>query len=339
MDTNFHLDWLSFSWFGKKKKCLEGVQNCDVWAYDLLSTLDNFLYFFPEFKDYLASEDIILSDKGGGFYSSVYILTNNIRISFNDDDSLASKKLVYDVGINVSIPSHALEWFYDLLGVDLNDICSLMRVLTERNCVLSRIDLAFDDFEKKYMPLDYFSWFEAGCIRSRYFQFCDCKCSTRERGHTCYFGTRSGGRMLRIYDKEYQSKGAIPSVRYEFELHSDYAKGAQLYFLEHDTVSFSEYLLSYFQVIDLTEKNVSRCPINEDWLNYLLEKDRFNEQLIVPTKYSRSEREFMASQWLERCCMRDIKGYITVFGLEVLLDRLRSIDKLDIPIKYKVLLE
>lgn len=337
MDNCFKIDWLSFSWFGKKKEVLDGVQDKELWCYDLLSTLDNFLYFFPELKEPLNNDQVILSDKGGGFYSNVYILTNNIRISFNTDDAIANHDLVYDVGVNVCIPSHALEWFYNCLGIELNDICGLMRLLTDRNCILSRIDLCYDDFLKKYSPRDYYNFFNDGRIRSRYFQFCSMCSSTRDRGQTIYFGRRSGGRMLRIYDKDYESKGAIDSVRYEFELHKDYAKGAQLFFLNHDKVSFSDYLISYFQVVDFTDSNKSRCPINEEWLQYFCQSV-FCEQLVLPTVYTKEQKEQIATRWLESHCLKDIKGYVSIFGLNRLIDKLKSVDESEIPIKYKRLL-
>lgn len=338
MDSCFKLDWLSFTWFGKKKDCLEDIQSSEIWCYDLLSTLDNFLYFFPELKDYLDNNEFIVSDKAGGFYSNVYICNSNVRISFNTDDALSSGHLNYDVGVNVSIPSHALEWFYNLLGFELNDISGLVRCLTERNCTLSRIDLAFDDFQKKYTPHDYYVWFEEGRIRSKFFQFCSMCSSTRDRGKTIYFGRRSGGRMLRIYDKDYQSKGQINSIRYEFELHADYAKGAQRFFLDHDKVSFFDYLISYFQVIDLTgDSNKSRCPVNQEWLDYFAQS-AFCEQLVLPSVYTRKEREEMASKWLLNTCIRDIKGFVTVFGFESLCEHLKKVSKDDIPIKYRCLL-
>lgn len=337
MDSCFKIDWLSFTWRGKKSDFLVPLQSCEPWCYDLLSTFNGFLYFFPEIKEYLSSHEVTLSDKGGGFYDSVYIFDSNCRISFNSDDTLVSGNLIYDVGVNVSVPSHALEWFYDLLGVAHDDIMGLMRLLTDRNCQLSRIDLCFDDFSMKYTPHDYWVFYEQGRIRSRYFQFCNMCSSTRDRGKTIYFGKRSGGRMLRIYDKDYQSKGEIPSIRYEFELHGNYAKGVQMFFLDHDRVSFSDYLFSYFQVIDLVESNKSRCPINKEWFEFFAQSV-FCEQLVLPTVYTKEQKEFFARHWLENYCLRDIKGYVSVFGLETLLDRLRSIDKLDIPLKYKRLI-
>lgn len=337
-DSCFKIDWLSFTWKGKHSDFLSQVQNVEPWCYDLLSTLDNFFYFFPELKEALNNQDVSLSDKGGGFYSSVYIFSSSCRIYFNLDSVLGSTGLIHDVGVNVQIPSHALEWFYDLMGIEDNDICGLMRLLADRNCQLSRIDLCFDDYGMKYYPRDYYRFWDNDQIRSKYFKFASYISTTQKKGHTIYFGKRHSGRLLRIYDKDYESKGDIKSIRYEFELHADYAKGAQLYFLEHNTIDFWSYLSNYFQVIDRsTDSNKSRCDLLPEWVEYF-SNHRFSEQFVTPSKYSPEQREALASKWLETQCMRDIKGYVTVFGLDRLMDRLRHIDKSDIPLKYKRLI-
>lgn len=37
-------------------------------------------------------------------------------------------------------------------------------------------------------------------------------------GATFYLGKRGSDRFLRVYDKDYESDGRIPAIRYEFEL-------------------------------------------------------------------------------------------------------------------------
>lgn len=308
------LDWISFTW----KNDHSDIDN-------VVSSLENFLLVFPEFIEdisncYLAS--------GNGFYDSVYIFNDNVRFSFNVEEH---ENFKHDVGVNVSVPSHGLEWLFDRLGVD--NVRDLVRLLVFRNCKLSRIDLCFDDYGMKFSPLYYAKKFDERKIKSNFLYY-NYIASTRERGHTIYFGKRSNGKTLRIYDKDYESKGAIKAYRYEFELHQEYAQGAQLYFLEHDSLKFFDYLLSYFKVIELDDSNRSRCSINKEWFDYFT-NSVFCEEIKIP-KYTRDEKLVLVSRWIEEQCINNIRGYVEVFGWERLREKVRHAQKTkDIPIRYK----
>ncbi|MDF7809542.1 replication initiation factor domain-containing protein [Pontiellaceae bacterium B12219] len=84
----------------------------------------------------------------------------------------------------------------------------------------SRIDLAFDDYEKIIMPLEVWKIAEQGSYSGfrKHGIEGDTKRNGNDCGKTVRFGRRGkngSGKYLRCYDKEKESKGEINSVRWE----------------------------------------------------------------------------------------------------------------------------
>ena len=261
------LDWLSFTF--EADRCRDdylrvfGKDNQDMIPDDI----SLFFATFPEF-DALKSEFLILSGKS--HYENVLGflgVSETCRISYNSADYTST-----EMGVNVSIPSHGLEWFFSLMGVDYESedaVQSLFKILKERYCHCSRIDLAFDDFSKRFRAKQYVVWWWNNNIRTRFLKMHTSSCSMRDEGHTFYLGSRLSGKMLRIYDKDIESNGAVDAVRYEFELHVQHARDMFEYLIEHKTVDFISYLRSYFEVIERSKSNISRCPLLSEWEDWL----------------------------------------------------------------------
>lgn len=304
-----------------------------------LTDIDMFFIEFPEF-DALKSEFLILNtfshyEKVIGFLG----VSDTCRISFNTPDYTSVA-----MGVNVSVPSHGLEWLFELFGLKKDDddaVQQLFSILKYRQCSCSRIDLCFDDYTKTFRPSNYIAWWFSGSIRS-HFRKIQTASSGREVGNTFYLGSRSTGRYLRIYDKDVESNGEIDAVRYEFELHVKYAKDMFEYLIEHSCIEFDSYLRTFLEVIDPTTcpSNKSYCSLLPEWEEWL-RNHKFNEELGNKTEipqYTLNQRKTDATYWLLNNCLRTIKGYVSVFGWESLQGHVEK-EKRPIPDKYRVLLD
>ena len=266
------LDWFSFTYkpdLGRLEE-LYGIEN--------ISDKTDIDYFFMDFPEFDAVKDEFLILSGKSHYENVLGflgISDTCRISFNTPDFTD-----VNMGVNVSIPSHGLEWFFDLMQVDKDAddaVSQMFLLLKNRDCSASRIDLAFDDFSKTFRPKQYVKWWYNDCIRTK-FRKMSTSSSLRSEGHTFYLGTRTGGKMLRIYDKDIESNGQVDAVRYEFELHGKHAKDMFQYLIDNPGLYFVSYLRSYFEVIDVTScpSNRSYCTLLPEWEEFL-NKLKFNE--------------------------------------------------------------
>lgn len=259
--SNFFIDWLSFTYK-------------DSSAADLLSS---FWSVFPELDAYKSEMFIV----GGRNYAHGLCWADDVTIRFDDDNS--------NKGVNVEIPSHGLQAFFDLFKRDgkVLTVKEMFSLLLDRGCTPSRIDICFDDFTKAYKPVYYYKKFLSGSLVTRMRTVTMTHSGDGSGGTTFYLGDRRK-RMLRIYDKSIQSGGEIDSIRYEVELHSTSA----LSFLHHivsspdsEVAAFGDYLLSIFDIRRVPhdgDTNKARWKKNEKW--YLFVKLTFCQRFInVPT--------------------------------------------------------
>lgn len=351
------LDWLSFTFHpvhdatrsdvvGGDYSGIKNEAEKNMWrnidksfADDLNNTSDIVQFFdmFPEFKP-LMSDFCIL----GGYSHYENILgfmgiSDTCRIAYNTEGYSS-----VEMGVNVSIPSHGLEWFFNLMGFDVNDenaVSALFQELKNRDCTCSRIDLAFDDYSKRFRPKQYIAWFYSENLRTKFRKITTAG-SLREVGHTFYLGDRKK-KMLRVYDKDVESHGAIDAVRYEFELHQHHAKDMFEYLIEHKTIDFISFIKTYFEVIDLsTSAYRQHCKLLPEWETWLKELD-FSEVLperVDIPKYTLSQRKTDTLRWFYRTCIREVKGFVAAFGLDGLQKALRF-DAREVPDKYRVLID
>lgn len=263
---NTTVDWISFTHISDA--------DCDQ--------LNEFYAAFPEIHEFVLNhEHIHYFDR---HYEFAYMIDNTLLLKFD------SKENQYQAGVNVQIPSHGIRDFAKLLGLDPDDDSSavgLFKILKSRNCRLSRLDLAYDDFSKTFRPLDFNKWMCNRQIvsRSKKWGFIS---SARENGtfygDTFYLGSRSG-KYLRIYDKDIESGGEIDSIRYELELHSENARPLLDYICEHGKVNLGDILFRVNPILkviktyeDDGDLNVSRRDLLPEWEEFINLK--FNEELM-----------------------------------------------------------
>lgn len=341
------LDWLAFTYKPDRdlyKKVLgyevglKSQFNDDVISnIDQMTDIDLFFLDFPEFEK-IKDEFCILS--GYSHYENIlgYMgVSDTCRISYNTEGYST-----VEMGVNVSIPSHGLSWFFELMGIDQEDedaVSQLFTELKDRNCHCSRIDLAFDDYSKKFRPRQYVGWFYLSMLRTK-FRKIQTAGSLHEVGHTFYLGDRKK-KMLRVYDKDIESNGEIDAVRYEFELHQHHSRDMFEYLIENKTINFVEFLRTYFEVIDIEDSsNRSLCrllPEWEQWLNELDFSEELPQKVDIP-KYTLSQRNTDVTRWFYKSCVPSVRGFVACFGWTSLMEHVNS-NNGKIPDKYRVLLE
>lgn len=301
MQNALFLDWLSFSY------------HCDQNELDInMGEFELFFKAFPEFES--IKEELIFVTDNPRFYDHVIAFNNYIRFYYCDE--------FRNQGVNVQITSHGLGFFCDLFGIDSdseNCISCIMQLLKSRNCKLSRIDLAYDDYTKTYTPHDYGRlWYEERfATKFRSFRF---NSSQQTKGGTFYLGSRRNQKMLRIYDKDYESQGEIPAIRYEFELHGDNANDMMNYFLDNSTLDFASYLKDWFYILENKKSSYNNnhnfddsvCPEWFGWLNHCV-LDKFNAHIQI--KKSEKDRTLdNFENYIEKQLMPSLKTYIELYG-------------------------
>lgn len=315
------LDWLSFTYKVNPEELIDGY--CEF---------DMFLMEFPKIKENL-QDSIILERSNGGFYDHVLKISKNIVISYSDTD-----KSGFGQGVNVSIPGSGLAILYDWFDLPdkKNGLEDLFRYLREKNCQLSRIDICFDDYDKMITPNQYGFWKMNKEMVSKFTRFKFIS-SENDKGSTFYLGSRKTGKLLRIYDKDYESKGQVPSIRYEFELHKEYAREFMDFILGGNEFRFENYLLSWFDVKDLSkDKNRSRAPRNKLFSTFLEKvryfSDRCNEDeavaIAIPHEYKTPTFDSKID-WVCNTAMRNNKLMIEAYGIEHFLEVLDGVELSD----------
>ena len=288
------LDWLSFTY----------IPDCIRLASDDiegdLDIVDLFIRDFPELREIVLEHMVNVGGKM--HYNTCLKFNDDFLLLFNDlnkpvDDHALSH--LARMGLNFIVPSHSLDLFFGLFDIDRNNVSSMIKLLYSRSCQLSRIDLCYDDYDKKYRPLDYARFWFDDRIKS-HFQTMDIKGTGKEIGNTFYLGSlKKRTKVLRIYDKDYESNGEKDCVRYEFELHAEYARDMAQYLIENDTLDFISYLRSWFEVL-VAHNSASRrnVAVLSEWVEYF-SNDRFNEKIVVP-RYNEKQRNKLITRFIEK---------------------------------------
>lgn len=217
----------------------------------------------------------------------------------------------------ISFPATALS------GISARDSWRLLSGLV--NCwrfKATRFDIALDDFQK---TITFEEISEAGRVKNYtgfrkepvvHHTYRDKKIA----GYTLVFGARHCDRLLRFYDKEFESKGRIKSNRLELELHDKLAEKAIADWLSLEPGQFEEMspkLLAGMVVgtIDFVkrghDKNVSRMPRLEWWTRF---KDMVGLEIrhtveAVATSYERKKK------WITRQVSVTLAMFKKVMGL------------------------
>lgn len=313
---NFKVDWLAFTY-----KCPLDLNGCSVW--------DNFLDEFPEFAAIIDQ----MSDRKKGMLGYTQVL------HYNDDFMILYHPDCQEMGVHVSFPSHGLYQIcrlFDLYGdyddFDLLQVKDFLTLLRSRSCRVTRMDFAYDDFNKTFYPRDFLNWWTSGQIstHSLHMEF------IHGKGDTFYMGRRGSDRFLRIYDKDVESGHQVPAIRYEFEM-----KGRFLNFLidkiiEGVSFSIADLMDSMFTIKEsydfadtstATNSRKDRASVLPEWERFLA---TIRESLLtrkVEIKLDPVKREISFSKryrWLQRQCLPSVYMVLMCYGEERMLDLIRA---------------
>lgn len=298
--SNFSIDWLSFTFNNH--------------SYDLLH---DFWTAFPELSAYRSDMFIV----SGGKYTHGLCYENDFTIRF--DDSIDSKGNLTRKGVNVEIPSHGLENFFKLFQV--TNVRDMFILLNERGCLPSRIDLAFDDFQKVYKPSYYYKKFLNGCLITRMRTVKMVHSGDGSGGETFYLGDRRK-RMLRIYDKSIESSGKIDSIRYEIEIHANAARSFFYHLIdttESEVVAFGDLLLDILDIRRRSnDKTVTRWEKNLKWYSFI--KSTLSQRFISIPPY---QPELLAEN-VEKNAEHNYSSFnfvVALHGLDSVLKAMASV--------------
>lgn len=317
MTLNFVIDWLEFTY-----KVPEGLNGLSVW--------DNFLADFPEFEEML--DDMVLLEKGRNGYTHVFAFTDEFTISYNPEEDR--------LGVHVTFPSRGLYRIMTIFGLDdfseYADAAALFRILKERSCKISRLDIAYDDYSKTFTPHDFAKWKLDGRISTqcKVFGFMS---SQANEGGTFYLGKRGGDRFLRIYDKEYESKGVIDAIRYEFELRRDWAAFVQDRILEGKDFCIADLIDQMFYITgeyDLSgDKHLDsvrkvRAGVEEKWqlfLETMREQTLRKTQVEVKVCNLKQQNSFQKTEeWIKGYVLPTLFMCTEVWGIDKLIEMLQA---------------
>lgn len=319
------VDWLSFTF--KPSEADKAT------FYEPISA---FFHYFPKFEE-IFSECVVFGSGRGRYFDNCVAWNDNILISWDnsDTDQEATNCDAWDHGINVCIPSHGLANIWEMFDLscpsnEVDQYKIVYQFLKDRNCQISRLDIAFDDFTKTFYPSDFLHFWDQDCIQSpcKKFRYCG---SGKNGGQTFYLGARSN-KMLRIYDKNVESGGKINSIRYEIETHNRYANELSEMVLA-DNFDFYQYLEKYFMVIKVQnegrahveKKYNSRLKTSEDWENWKNTGLANKKQIIFP-KTPNDVNMDKKRRWLYRQVIKSLLQLIKVDGIDSIFDVLETVN-------------
>lgn len=311
MNSKFcKLDWLGFTFKADMVNFVPDQPNCTPFR--------QFLMMFPEFDERL----FVLPEFRTCYTNTM--LYCDIVVSFNSFDGdmdHATVSRLWEMGVNVQVPSHCLDMFCQMFDIDFNSeyaFRDLVKLLQERHCKFSRIDVCYDDYDKLF-KVDYYILKRANNLIAT-----PCRAVTMisggEFGSTIYFGSlKKRNKLLRIYDKWAESGGEIDAVRYEFEYHAEMAQALVDKLFEFDgKLPFFEMLIAVCRVVDSSASyRLSQRRTDEEWNNAL------NGDLTlscVPVKISPRHIDKLSSlnYYIETQAASSIAGYVKCFGREAL---------------------
>lgn len=283
------LDWLSWSFDTDKYQTTK---------------INKFFSIFPELHI-----KNMYSKQVYSHYEKAFYLTEDIIIYYDSEDG-------QNKGVNVSVPSHGLEWLFKQFNVSC--VSDMLRLILSRGGKISRLDFAFDDYSKTFSPLQYFVWWQNGQFKSK-FRVAHFDHGA-DGGTTFALGNRAGLKYLRIYDKEIESNGQINAIRYEFEFHSYTANALADAIANNQTFSFIDFICSMFKIIENTGKK-QKCRENllQEWFDWV-HNLKFNEEISkIPTGLQGKTIE-KSVVWFEIYCAKTLAKMFYLFGKDYVLN-------------------
>lgn len=263
--SEIKVDWLSFVYMPYG---IPEYENSDLTAYDFMRLN------VPEVNRIIDDNDNTQLSGGNGHYHFSIIWSTGMRIFFDDSRN--------NMGVYFSVNSDSLyDFFQVILDKTEFTVVDCLMWVKNNHFRISRIDICFDDYSKTYAPGFYADMYSWGLMSTR---FRSCGRTKVIKAETVYFGQRSNGKYVRIYDKSAESKGEVDSIRYEVELKQNMARAfCDYYIVNSDKFNFGSWWINnIFKVLDEGDKDTygqhkSRAAMQEDWAKFV--KDCFNEKI------------------------------------------------------------
>lgn len=244
-----------------------------------------------------------------------------------------------DMGIHVNISGSAVAYCIsayrkklssptpfgtDAVEVDDLSYTALSQFLADLKKIghLTRMDLAVDDVGKDqyFTCTDIENYLLQDKVVTKFRKFHtdkDYATGGSLIGHTIYLGSRKSEVFLRIYDKMLEQKAKnpeipdIPWVRWELELKNNRAQVAADMILRGLRIGavVLGVLHNYMRIIEVTEKNRSRCPSIPKWESFVAGIKGI--RLYVPESPKTLEDKL---QWIDRQVLSTLCGLFLAFG-------------------------
>ena len=275
-----------------------------------------FTFYDPEFSD---AEQLFAFRLHFPFIENVFSKNPRVLAASNHFEYMIRITdgvcLSWDVncskGVNLSVSGSHLglfyEWFPEISVSDMHPFRKLIYILKSNCCRPSRVDIAFDDFDKVYRPVDFNNYnFQDRIVtpyRSGFLAHNRCTGAC-----TFQLGKRSSGSHLRIYDKDIESNGEVDAVRYEFELHGSTCRDFCDMYATYGALNFKDFFMQRLNVLceDDAVKYKRNKKSDPEWINFLKSKfiDFFVKLEIMPRKIDCSPEKAM------RNAINHLKGVI-----------------------------
>ena len=241
------------------------MENTDKIVIDWLSWTCKKFEDVKDLLDYFnfASMDFSELPKGQyGYLKSILASDTKVRINYDGTE---------EMGINVIVTGTSCRL---LEGAGFN-LIELLLLILANDFTITRLDIALDSHTdlikkivKKYDKYEYVSKFKST-------KKIENKKGNISDGITLYFGSRTSGIMLRIYDKQAQMKTEFPWTRIEFEIKKEYAKDiAKLIDEKGLGETFKGLLSNYLNFVVRRETNVSRSKVCHWWKKLIDDIDK-----------------------------------------------------------------
>lgn len=311
------LDWLAFTW-----KASDSFQD---------NEFDLFLEKFPEIADFYQNCEYIRVCSPMKFYECSLMFNENFMISWRISP-LPGRTGDRNLGVNVSIPAHGLDYFFDLMGYRKDDIFSGIKDLSNRGVKFSRIDIAYDDYSKMITPDQYGNWYINRQLVTHFRKAHYIATSAQDHG-TFYLGARSHGKMIRIYDKAFETRqkdgsSLIDSIRYEVEVHGEHTEPYIDYMLQHK--AFPSLIATLACFIDRvatpgtasTRDDRVLDPLYEEFISSLTPPLTQSSENPVKVTRSCDNRDKLKTKisWFNKIVVPTCRSLITLIGYDAFMN-------------------
>jgi DNA relaxase NicK len=202
-------------------------------------------------------------------------------------------------------------------SIPLDLMCRFCEIIKSQivSIECSRIDVRLDDFRRTLTRDKICAALEAGSY-SGFQKWQLINNGGREKGWTINLGSRQSSAFTRIYDKFWESKGEIPSIRIETEYKNEKAQSIFDCVSSARTVIESQrYLhglvLGKVNFIDRLDKNLERCSMLTWWAEFLGGIGFERCQVIVEKSKPSVEK---TKNWIEKQVEKSLALLSRVFG-------------------------